>query len=117
VVGERDEAAGPLLDSNFGASALKVGKARFAGLLRLLPRSIRVISDNMLQHDNPDHRRLRRLVDQAFSRHNVAVRVQRLVRHRDRGAGLCPAPAPQPGNRPAVELAQQNSPITDYQRS
>jgi cytochrome P450 len=30
-----------------------------------------VFSDNMLRHDNPDHRRLRRLVEQAFSRHSV----------------------------------------------
>jgi cytochrome P450 len=30
-----------------------------------------VFSDNMLAHDNPDHLRLRRLVEQAFNRHSV----------------------------------------------
>jgi cytochrome P450 len=49
----------------------KVGKTLFSGILRLLPRIVRVFSDNMLRHDNPDHRRLRRLVEQAFSRHSV----------------------------------------------
>jgi cytochrome P450 len=36
-----------------------------------LPRSVRVLNENMLSHDGPDHRRLRKLVDQAFSRHSV----------------------------------------------
>jgi cytochrome P450 len=49
----------------------KVGKTLFSGILRLLPRILRVFSDNMLRQDNPDHRRLRRLVEQAFSRHSV----------------------------------------------
>jgi cytochrome P450 len=51
--------------------AKKVGKTLFSGILRLLPRILRVFSENMLRHDNPDHRRLRRLVEQAFSRHSV----------------------------------------------
>ena len=37
----------------------------------MLPRTLRLLSDNMLTRDNPDHRRLRRLVEQAFSRHSV----------------------------------------------
>jgi cytochrome P450 len=49
----------------------KVGKTRFGGIIRLLPRGMRVFSENMFRHDNPDHRRLRRLVEQAFSRHSV----------------------------------------------
>src|SRR5215471_18615015 len=31
-----------------------------------MPRSFRVLHENMLVHDNPNHGRLRRLVDQAF---------------------------------------------------
>jgi cytochrome P450 len=58
-------------DETFVMEAKKVGKTLFSGILRLLPRILRVFTDNMLRHDNPDHRRLRRLVEQAFSRHSV----------------------------------------------
>jgi cytochrome P450 len=58
-------------DETFVMEPKKVGKTLFSGILRLLPRILRVFSDNMLRHDNPDHRRLRRLVEQAFSRHTV----------------------------------------------
>jgi cytochrome P450 len=58
-------------DETFVMEAKKAGKTVFGGILRLLPRILRVFSDNMLAHDNPDHRRLRRLVEQAFSRHSV----------------------------------------------
>jgi cytochrome P450 len=58
-------------DETFVMEAKKVGKTFFIGMLRLLPRILRVFTDNMLYHDDPDHRRLRRLVEQAFSRHSV----------------------------------------------
>jgi cytochrome P450 len=58
-------------DDTFVMEAKKAGRTRFGGVLQLLPRILRVFSDNMLAHDNPDHRRLRRLVEQAFSRHSV----------------------------------------------
>ena len=60
-------------DETFVMEAKRVGKSLFSGLLRLmpLPRILRAISDNMLARDNPDHRRLRRLVEQAFSRQSV----------------------------------------------
>ena len=58
-------------DATFVMEPKKVGRTLFGGMLRLLPRTVRVFSDNMLRHDNPDHRRLRRLVEQAFSRHSV----------------------------------------------
>jgi cytochrome P450 len=58
-------------DETFVMEAKKVGKTFFIGILWLLPRILRVFTDNMLYHDNPDHRRLRRLVEQAFSRHAV----------------------------------------------
>jgi cytochrome P450 len=67
------EAASEVLkdDETFVMEAKKVGKTLFGGILQLLPRIMRVFTDNMLRHDNPDHRRLRRLVEQAFSRHSV----------------------------------------------
>jgi cytochrome P450 len=59
-------------EETFVMEAKKVGQTLFGGIFRLLlPRVLRVFSDNMLRHDNPDHRRLRRLVEQAFSRHSV----------------------------------------------
>jgi cytochrome P450 len=58
-------------DETFVMEAKKAGKTLFSGILQLLPRILRVFTDNMLAHDNPDHRRLRRLVEQAFSRHSV----------------------------------------------
>jgi cytochrome P450 PksS len=64
------QAASELLrdDETFIMEAKKAGKTLFSGVLQLLPRILRVFSDNMLAHDNPDHRRL---VEQAFSRHSV----------------------------------------------
>jgi cytochrome P450 len=58
-------------DETFVMDAKKAGKTLFSGVLRLMPRTLRVLADNMLTHDNPDHRRLRRLVEQAFSRQSV----------------------------------------------
>jgi cytochrome P450 len=58
-------------DETFVMEARKAGKTLLSAILRWLPRILRVFSDNMLAHDNPDHRRLRRLVEQAFSRHSV----------------------------------------------
>jgi cytochrome P450 len=67
------QAASEVLKDNetFATEAKKAGKTLFSGILRLLPRTLRVVSEHMLTRDNPDHRRLRRLVEQAFSRHSV----------------------------------------------
>ncbi|MCU0878026.1 MAG: cytochrome P450, partial [Pirellulaceae bacterium] len=40
-------------------------------LLRWLPRTLRPLTSQMLMRDEPDHRRLRRLVEQAFQRQSV----------------------------------------------
>jgi len=42
-----------------------------AGVQWWMPRSIQLLANNMLTHDEPDHRRLRKLVDQAFQRRSV----------------------------------------------
>ncbi len=47
------------------------GKAGVAGFGWWLPKSIKALANNMLQKDEPDHRRLRRLVDKAFARRDV----------------------------------------------
>src|SRR5262249_50610578 len=60
-------------DGTFVRDARNAGKRHAVGFRwwAWLPRSIRVLNENMLSHDGPDHRRLRKLVDQAFSRHSV----------------------------------------------
>src|SRR5262249_38998680 len=61
-------------DRTFVRDARKAGKSTAVGFRwwAWLPRSIRALTENMNRHDGPDHRRLRKLVDQAFSRHSVA---------------------------------------------
>jgi cytochrome P450 len=47
------------------------GKSGWPGLSRWAPKPIKALTNNMLQKDDPDHRRLRRLVDSAFARRDV----------------------------------------------
>jgi cytochrome P450 len=42
-------------------------------ILRILPRTLGLLALNMLGHDDPEHRRLRGLVDQAFQRKGIAA--------------------------------------------
>lgn len=42
-----------------------------AGMRWWMPRSLHAVADNMLGRDDPDHRRLRKLVDHAFARRDV----------------------------------------------
>lgn len=47
------------------------GKGGMAGLRWWMPRSLKLMANNMLGKDDPDHRRLRKLVDQAFARRGI----------------------------------------------
>lgn len=47
------------------------GKSGFAGMQWWMPRSFQMFANNMLLKDEPDHRRLRKLVDRAFARRDV----------------------------------------------
>lgn len=47
------------------------GKTRMAGMRWWMPRTVLVLSKNMLGRDEPDHRRLRTLVEEAFLRASV----------------------------------------------
>ena len=49
-----------------------------AGMQWWMPGTIRILADNMLTNDEPDHRRLRKLVDQAFQRRSVTGLQQRI---------------------------------------
>lgn len=56
---------------SFVREGRRVGKSGAAGQRWWMPRSLRLISDNLLTKDDPDHRRLRKLVDHAFARRDV----------------------------------------------
>lgn len=58
-------------DRTFVRNPKNAGKWQEAGMRWWMPRTIRVLAANMLSYDNPDHRRVRKLVDQAFNRQHV----------------------------------------------
>jgi cytochrome P450 len=58
-------------DGTFVRSPKNAGKQLTAGMRWWMPRTLRVLGENMLGYDDPDHRRLRKLVDQAFNRQSV----------------------------------------------
>jgi cytochrome P450 len=53
-----------------GRHAGKPG-AGAAGMPWWMPKNIRLLANNMLQKDEPEHRRLRKLVDRAFARRDI----------------------------------------------
>lgn len=55
----------------FVQEARHAGKSGVAGMAWWMPRSLKLLTNNMLLKDEPDHRRLRKLVDQAFQRRRV----------------------------------------------
>lgn len=59
-------------------------RARTPGQRWWLPRSLRLLGDNLLVKDDPDHRRLRRLVDHAFARRDVLALRGRIEEIADR---------------------------------
>lgn len=58
-------------DDTFVRSPANAGKRQPAGMRWWMPPALRVLAANMLGYDDPDHRRLRKLVDQAFNRQSV----------------------------------------------
>ena len=55
----------------FARDTANAGSRTQARILRFLPRTIGLLALNMLGHDDPEHRRLRGLVDQAFQRRTI----------------------------------------------
>ena len=47
------------------------GRSGVAGMQWWMPNTLRLFANNMLLKDEPDHRRLRKLVDRAFQRRDV----------------------------------------------
>jgi cytochrome P450 len=58
---------------NFVRDPGNAGSRTQARILKVLPRTLGLLALNMLGHDDPEHRRLRGLVDQAFARRTVAT--------------------------------------------
>lgn len=56
---------------DFSVELSRAGWSRFGVFLKLMPSSLKLLSNNMLQKDDPEHKRLRKLVDQAFRRQEI----------------------------------------------
>jgi len=56
---------------HFSVDFMRSGRSVLATIMRWLPGPLRHVSENMLQKDDPEHRRLRKLVDNAFRRDRV----------------------------------------------
>lgn len=67
------EATSAMVKDNalFVQEARHAGKSGVAGMAWWMPASLKLLTNNMLLKDEPDHRRLRKLVDQAFQRRRV----------------------------------------------
>ncbi|MCH7728986.1 MAG: cytochrome P450 [Planctomycetes bacterium] len=69
-------------DKLFCRDPRNAGRRKFLMFQLLMPGLFRRLSQNMIAADEPDHRRLRSLVDQAFQRQNIAElrpRIEELV--------------------------------------
>jgi cytochrome P450 len=56
---------------SFVREGRRIGRPGAAGQRWWMPKALRLIGDNLLVKDDPDHRRLRKLVDHAFARRDV----------------------------------------------
>ncbi|MDH3667772.1 MAG: cytochrome P450 [Paracoccaceae bacterium] len=57
--------------AGFVRESRNAGRTGIAGMRWWMPRSLKLLTENMLMKDEPDHRRLRKLVDGAFQRRGV----------------------------------------------
>ena len=64
-------ATSALLKDNQRFAMRKPGRGTAAGVQWWMPKSLKILANNMLTSDNPDHQRLRGLVDQAFQRRPI----------------------------------------------
>ncbi len=58
-------------NERFSVELDRAGRSRFGLVLKLMPRRLKLLANNMLQKDDPDHRRLRKLVDSVFRRAEI----------------------------------------------
>ncbi len=69
--------------ATFARDPANAGIKTQARIFRFLPRTLSLLALNMLGHDDPEHRRLRGLVDQAFQRRTIAALRPMIVRVAD----------------------------------
>jgi len=70
-------------NTRFVQEARHAGKSGVVGMQWWMPRSVKILTNNMLLKDEPDHRRLRKLVDRAFQRRDVQAMRERIERVAD----------------------------------
>jgi cytochrome P450 PksS len=80
------EAAGRVLKDNETFTLRKEGGG-LAGLRWWMPRNVRTLTNNMLTMDEPDHSRLREIVDEAFRRRAILEMEPRILAIADELAG------------------------------
>jgi cytochrome P450 len=71
VTGYGDAAAMLKDPARFSTDGARVGRSGIVGMKWWMPRQFRLLTNNMMLKDDPEHRRLRKLVDQAFHRGGV----------------------------------------------
>jgi len=80
------EATGRVLKDSEAFTLRKEGGAP-AGLRWWMPRNVRTLANNMLTMDEPDHTRLRGIVDEAFRRRSILEMEPRILAIADQLAG------------------------------
>ena len=90
-------------NSLFVQEGRHAGKSGVAGMQWWMPNTLRLFANNMLLKDEPDHRRLRKLVDKAFQRRDVQAMRGRIETIADKILDQC-------GEQDTVDLA------SDYAR-
>ena len=60
-------------NESFVQEGRNAGKSGVAGFSWWMPRTLKLLTDNMLLKDEPEHRRLRKVVDHAFQRRDIAA--------------------------------------------
>ncbi|TAJ83547.1 cytochrome P450 [Reyranella sp.] len=68
----------------FARDPANAGSRTQARILKCLPRTLSLLAQNMLGYDDPEHRRLRGLVDQAFQRRTIEAMRPMIVDVADR---------------------------------
>ncbi|WP_245314773.1 cytochrome P450 [Sinorhizobium alkalisoli] len=69
---------------SFARDPANAGSRTQARILKLLPRTIGLLALNMIGYDDPEHRRLRGLVDQAFQRRSIEAMKPMITQIADR---------------------------------
>ncbi len=69
---------------SFARDPANAGSRTQARILKFLPRTIGLLALNMIGYDDPEHRRLRGLVDQSFQRRSIEVMKPMITQIADR---------------------------------